>query len=67
MDYFYASLDAFGGNSGSFVGTITPDGNDLVQVGILVRGSTDYVTGEGTSSSCNVVNVISEGTGSEAW
>lgn len=51
LDYFQASLDTFGGNSGSGVFDATGE-----LVGILVRGETDYVDDGG----CNVVNVLSE-------
>jgi MYXO-CTERM domain-containing protein len=51
LDYFQASLDTFGGNSGSGVFNA-----DLELVGILVRGATDYVT----DGDCTRVNVIPE-------
>ena len=47
-DYFVANTDTFGGNSGSGVFDLST----LQQVGILVRGETDYVA----SGSCNIVN-----------
>eukprot|EP00299_Pterocystis_sp_00344_P014851 c7385_g1_i1.p1 GENE.c7385_g1_i1~~c7385_g1_i1.p1 ORF type:complete len:617 (-),score=143.82 c7385_g1_i1:37-1683(-) len=50
LDYFQGTTDSFGGNSGSGVFD-----SSRTQVGILVRGATDYVA----SGSCNVVNVIS--------
>lgn len=49
LDYFKASVDAFGGNSGSPV-----IDDSLAVVGILVRGDTDYIRNRG----CNVVNVV---------
>ncbi|MBU1431886.1 serine protease, partial [Myxococcota bacterium] len=55
LDYFQATVDAFGGNSGSGV---FDDQGQLV--GILVRGATDYVP----SGSCYIVNVLSENTNS---
>jgi len=51
MDYFRASVDAFGGNSGS--GVFDADGN---VAGILVRGASDYER----RGSCNVVSVLPE-------
>jgi len=51
LDWFGATVDAFGGNSGSGVFDA-----DLSQVGILVRGETDYVFQNG----CFVVNQLSE-------
>lgn len=51
-NYFRASVDAFGGNSGSPVF----NRNTLELEGILVGGSTDYIA----QGSCNVVNVCSE-------
>jgi V8-like Glu-specific endopeptidase len=51
LDYFQATLDTFGGNSGSGVFN-----RDLELVGILVRGLTDYVR----DGDCNRVNVIAE-------
>lgn len=53
LDYFTASTDTFGGNSGSGVF----DAN-LDLVGALVRGESDYTDGE--DGSCRVVNVVSE-------
>ncbi len=53
-DYFTATTDTFGGNSGS--GVFTDDG---VVVGILVRGAADYLTPMGET--CRRVNVISVG------
>lgn len=52
LDYFVATTDTFGGNSGS--GVYENSGSTLA--GILVRGDTDYVA----NGSCNVVNVCSE-------
>ncbi len=52
LDFFVASTDTFGGNSGS--GVYETDGYTVA--GILVRGETDYVS----SGSCTVVNTCSE-------
>ncbi|ATB50430.1 serine protease [Corallococcus macrosporus] len=52
MDYFIATTDTFGGNSGSAVYDMT----DHTIAGILVRGATDYVY----QGSCRVVNVCAE-------
>jgi Trypsin-like peptidase domain len=52
LDFFVATTDTFGGNSGSGV---YETANNTV-AGILVRGETDYVP----NGSCNVVNVCSE-------
>jgi V8-like Glu-specific endopeptidase len=52
LDFFVASTDTFGGNSGSGVYETT---NHTV-AGILVRGETDYVS----NGSCNIVNVCTE-------
>jgi len=52
LDYFIATTDTFGGNSGS--GVYETSGYTVA--GILVRGETDYVN----SGSCRVVNVCSE-------
>jgi V8-like Glu-specific endopeptidase len=49
LDYFEASTDSFGGNSGSGVFDF-----DRRMIGILVRGDADYVA----NGSCNVVNVL---------
>lgn len=49
LDYFEASVDAFGGNSGSGVFD-----NQGQLVGILVRGEQDYTSRNG----CSVVNVL---------
>jgi len=49
MDYFEATSDTFGGNSGS--GAFDACGT---LVGILVRRAADYVT----SGSCSIVNVV---------
>jgi hypothetical protein len=49
LDYFVASTDTFAGNSGSGVYEL----GGYTQVGILVRGDTDYVP----NGDCNVVNV----------
>ena len=53
---FNATVDAFGGNSGS--GVFNEDG---VVVGILVAGLTDYVD---TEEGCSIVNVVAEDSGS---
>lgn len=52
LDYFIASTDTFGGNSGSGVYEMT----DHTVAGILVRGETDYVS----NGSCNIVNTCTE-------
>jgi V8-like Glu-specific endopeptidase len=52
LDYFIATTDTFGGNSGS--GVYETSGYTVA--GILVRGETDYVT----NGSCRVVNVCTE-------
>lgn len=52
LDYFIATTDTFGGNSGSGV----YETNSHEVVGILVRGDTDYVR----SGSCYRVNVCTE-------
>lgn len=52
LDYFVATTDTFGGNSGSAV----YDMSNHTIAGILVRGATDYVT----QGSCRVVNVCTE-------
>lgn len=52
LDYFVASTDTFGGNSGS--GVYETSGYTVA--GILVRGATDYVS----NGSCRVVNVCAE-------
>jgi V8-like Glu-specific endopeptidase len=52
LDYFVASTDTFGGNSGSGVYEMS----GYTVAGILVRGETDYVS----SGSCNVVNTCTE-------
>ncbi len=52
LDYFAATTDTFGGNSGS--GVYETSGYTVR--GILVRGDTDYVNNGG----CNVVNTCSE-------
>jgi V8-like Glu-specific endopeptidase len=52
QDYFVATTDTFGGNSGS--GVYETSGYTVR--GILVRGDTDYVDNGG----CNVVNTCSE-------
>jgi V8-like Glu-specific endopeptidase len=49
LDYFVATTDTFGGNSGSGV----YETSTYTVAGILVRGDTDYVA----NGSCNVVNV----------
>ena len=60
LNYFRATVDAFGGNSGS--GVFNSSGE---QVGILVRGETDYVS---SSQRCTVVNELNldRGPGEEA-
>ena len=50
LDYFEATVDTFGGNSGS--GVYRAGSYDMV--GILVRGQTDYVN----SGGCEVVNTV---------
>jgi V8-like Glu-specific endopeptidase len=52
LDYFVATTDTFGGNSGSAV----YETSGYSVAGILVRGGTDYVA----NGSCNVVNVCAE-------
>jgi hypothetical protein len=52
LDYFVATTDTFGGNSGSGVYEM----GGYTVAGILVRGETDYVA----NGSCSVVNVCSE-------
>ncbi len=52
LDYFVATTDTFGGNSGS--GVYETSGYTVA--GILVRGETDYTT----SGSCRVVNTCTE-------
>lgn len=52
LDYFVASTDTFGGNSGSGV----YETNSYTVAGILVRGETDYKA----NGSCNVVNTCTE-------
>lgn len=52
LDYFVASTDTFGGNSGS--GVYETSGYTVA--GILVRGETDYVT----SGTCRIVNTCTE-------
>lgn len=54
LNYFKATVDAFGGNSGS--GVFDAQGE---QVGILVRGETDYVP----SGRCTIVNELSASRG----
>ena len=51
LDYFEATTDTFGGNSGS--GVFNEDGE---VVGILVRGEQDYVN----SGGCTVVNELAD-------
>jgi uncharacterized protein (TIGR03382 family) len=51
VDFFEATLDTFGGNSGSGVFN---DAGEVV--GILVRGERDYET---TDDGCDIVNVLS--------
>jgi hypothetical protein len=57
-DYFFsASLDTYGGNSGS---AVINEATGVVE-GILVRGETDYIWGRDTDgASCRVSNVCSE-------
>lgn len=52
LDYFIASTDTFGGNSGSGVYEMS----GYTVAGILVRGETDYVS----SGGCTIVNVCTE-------
>ncbi|WP_163991839.1 trypsin-like serine peptidase [Pyxidicoccus caerfyrddinensis] len=52
LDYFVASTDTFGGNSGSGV----YENTGYTVAGILVRGETDYVA----NGSCSIVNVCTE-------
>ncbi|WP_164015867.1 trypsin-like serine peptidase [Pyxidicoccus trucidator] len=52
LDYFVASTDTFGGNSGSGVYEM----GGYTVAGILVRGETDYRS----SGSCYIVNVCTE-------
>ncbi|NVJ21282.1 MULTISPECIES: trypsin-like peptidase domain-containing protein [Myxococcus] len=52
LDYFVATTDTFGGNSGSGV----YENTGYTVAGILVRGETDYVT----SGSCRIVNTCTE-------
>lgn len=52
LDFFVATTDTFGGNSGSAV----YETGGYTVAGILVRGERDYVA----NGSCNVVNVCSE-------
>ncbi|HWU86235.1 MAG TPA: serine protease [Kofleriaceae bacterium] len=52
LDYFVASTDTFGGNSGSGV----YETNGYTVAGILVRGETDYVL----NGSCYIVNTCTE-------
>ena len=49
LGYFEATVDAFGGNSGSGVFN-----RERELVGILVRGESDYTS----TGSCNIVNVL---------
>ena len=51
LDYFEATVDAFGGNSGS--GVFDADGR---VAGVLVRGETDYTVRD----DCTIVNVLDE-------
>ncbi len=55
LNYFRATVDAFGGNSGS--GVFNSNGE---QVGILVRGETDYVS---SNQRCTVVNELNQDRG----
>ena len=52
LDYFEATTDTFGGNSGSGV----YETDQYTVAGILVRGETDYVS----NGNCTIVNVCSE-------
>lgn len=52
LDFFVASTDTFGGNSGSGVYETA----SYTVAGILVRGETDYVA----QGSCNIVNTCTE-------
>lgn len=52
LDYFVATTDTFGGNSGSGVYEL----DDYTVAGILVRGEVDYVS----NGSCTIVNDCSE-------
>jgi V8-like Glu-specific endopeptidase len=52
LDYFVATTDTFGGNSGSGV----YETSSYTVAGILVRGETDYAS----NGSCRVVNVCTE-------
>ncbi|AKQ69520.1 Trypsin domain protein [Myxococcus hansupus] len=52
LDYFVATTDTFGGNSGSGV----YENDTFTVAGILVRGDTDYVN----QGSCRVVNQCTE-------
>ncbi|EOD24451.1 hypothetical protein EMIHUDRAFT_238496 [Emiliania huxleyi CCMP1516] len=54
---FTASVDSFGGNSGS--GVFDENG---ILIGVLVRGATDYVN----TGYCTVVNELTNSAGSEA-
>ncbi len=59
LDYFVATTDTFGGNSGSGV----YENDSFTVAGILVRGDTDYVS----QGSCRVVNQCTEtGCGGES-
>ncbi|MFP2963876.1 trypsin-like serine peptidase [Myxococcus sp. 1LA] len=59
LDYFIATTDTFGGNSGSGV----YENDTFTVAGILVRGDTDYVS----QGSCAVVNQCTEtGCGGES-
>lgn len=55
-EYFKASTDSFGGNSGS--GVFDESGT---MIGVLVRGATDYVSEGG----CTVVNELEDSEGGE--
>jgi V8-like Glu-specific endopeptidase len=52
LDFFVATTDSFGGNSGSGVYEL----ENYTLAGILVRGETDYVT----AGTCNIVNTCTE-------
>jgi len=53
LDFFVATTDSFGGNSGSGVYEL----DNYTVAGILVRGEVDYTS----AGSCNVVNTCPEG------
>jgi V8-like Glu-specific endopeptidase len=55
-DYFVASLDTFGGNSGS---PVFNSRTNIVE-GLLVRGRQDYILSPGTSETCLRVNTCTD-------